>query len=69
MLKSNTELSAIHFVDVEKASWVVGKNCESITVKMESGQMAGVPWALIKFNHDTDNLVNLSTVESVDIKP
>ena len=68
-LKQGLELSAINFVDVqEKFGWFVGKNCHSITVFMENGQLAGVPWALVEPNKGDDVLVNLATVESVEIK-
>lgn len=65
LLKEGLELTAIHFVDVqEKVSFVVGKNCERITVSMELGQSSMVPWAVI----DTKTMVNLADVEMVEIK-
>ncbi len=64
-LKEGLELTAIHFVDVqEKVAFVVGKNCERITVSMELGQESMVPWAVI----DTGTMVNLAHIEMVEIK-
>lgn len=64
-LKEGLELTAVHFVDVqEKAPFIVGKNCERITVSMELGQMSRVPWAVI----DTKTMVNLANIEMVEIK-
>lgn len=64
-LKEGLELTEIHFFDVqEKAPYIVGDNCKRITVSMESGQMARVPWAVI----DTETMVNLAHVEMITIK-
>lgn len=63
-LKDGLELTAIHFVDPAKPSWVVGTNCTRVTVSMELGQMAMVPWAVV----DTNCMVNLALVEQVEIK-
>lgn len=38
---------------------------ESITVSMENGQMAGVPWAKIEGGEEPIGLINLAHVEGV----
>lgn len=42
-------------------------DAKSIEVVMESGQMAGVPWAYIIRNNGTHHKVNLAMVESVEL--
>jgi hypothetical protein len=47
----------------------VGKDeCESITVIMESGQMAGVPWAMVVRSGNRVYKYNLALAEGVRIR-
>lgn len=45
----------------------VGKNAVSITVSMEQGQMASVPWALVERTDKNPRLVNLALCEGVEL--
>lgn len=45
---------------------LVGENgCESITVIMENGQMAGVPWVIVKITGREITKYNLALCEGV----
>jgi len=47
---------------------VVGQHdCESIEVVMENGQMARVPWALVKFADGRSWKYNLAAAEGVQL--
>ena len=39
--------------------------CKSITVVMENGQMAGVPWAYVEKEDGTETKHNLALCESI----
>ena len=51
--------------------YMTGKNhCESISVVMESGQMAGVPWACITFDDGRpQRKVNLALFLEIEAAP
>jgi len=62
-LKKGTKLKSILFSD--SSEYTVGKSCIDITVVMEHGQMAYVPWFLVKVNDDITVQVNAAQVKSV----
>ena len=67
ILYENRELASIK-IDV-KNTRVVGKNhCTEIRVVCVEGQMSNVPWALVRYNHWDNELINLALVLSVELK-
>lgn len=68
-LHEGVQLSHIYFVAQEETCFVVGEPSEltvkSITVEMQNGQMAEVPWARVIHHTGKITLVNLATTESV----
>jgi len=64
-LKEGAKLKAIWFPD--DSEYTVGKNVEDITVVMEKGQMAEVPWLLVKVNETTTVQINAANVTGVTL--
>ena len=61
-LKAGTKLKSVYWAN---GDFTVDKSdVESITVSMEAGQMAMVPWALVKYAGER-HLVNLALGEGV----
>ena len=66
MLVQGQKIEAIVWSD---GSCTVGENgCSEITISMENGQMAGVPWAHVKNENGTEQLYNLAQAEGIKIK-
>ena len=63
-LTEGRQLKMIGFPGEERIEIGVGGVIE-IRVSNENGQMAGVPWALVKRKGDQERLFNLAAVESV----
>lgn len=63
-LKEGTGLKQVYWPE-ENKYFQVGGIVKSITVSMEVGQMAMVPWALIEFTDRKSHLVNLALCEGV----
>jgi len=62
-------------VDGECSIWKVGQphsNCSGkvirITVEMQNGQMADVPWGRVEFENEPDMLINLANIKLVQLK-
>ena len=50
--------------------FIVGQlDCKQITVIMENGQMAGVPWFLVEFEDKPTQKINGALVEGVELLP
>lgn len=45
-----------------------GRRCQSITVRMQTGQMAAVPWAECVTLEGERIMVNLAMIESVELE-
>lgn len=68
MLDEGQQLEYIDSVDNETLAAVGKYSCVSITVTLVNGQMAGVPWAVVKYeNGAPDRLLNLAHVLDVGL--
>lgn len=65
IFKEGHHLNAVFFPN--EVSHQVGITCKSITVSMENGQMAEVPWFEIVDNNDVITLWNAALVEGVEL--
>ena len=65
--KQGQELQSIFF---EPQSQIVvdSYGCKSITVSMENGQMAGVPWAYVVNENGEETKWNLALASGVRVK-
>lgn len=64
-LNEGVKLRRIHWAAPMDSFFAVGVNAESIVVSMELGQMASVPWALVRDIKGKTHLVNLALCEGV----
>jgi hypothetical protein len=70
IFKEGTKLKYIckFYNNGEEIFYEVGRNCSEITVQMENGQMALVPWAKIIDYDKKIIMVNLALIDSVEIE-
>lgn len=61
-LNEGVKLKEVYWAE---GRFTVGDCVESITVSMEVGQMAMIPWALVRFTSGKVQLVNLAHCEGV----
>ena len=64
--KTGQKIKSIFFTNGDELN-ISSPDVKSITVIMENGQMAGVPWASVIFQDDQEFKYNLALCEGVKI--